>query len=122
MALIGIAVMQVTWRNRLVFKFKNLRKKNKGKSHALSDDNDDSEGDQPPSKKPHIDMDEHNRNLVLLREEMKKRKPKSKVVNNLMDEMELERRRWITSDCPTANEVVAEYPSLRVQKWVSCDH
>ena len=83
------------------------------------DDDDDDLDDQPPSKRPHIDMDQHNSDLKLLKAEMKKSKPKSKVLKNLMDETELERRRWITSDCPTAHEVVAEYPSLRVQRWVS---
>ena len=112
--------MQVTWRNKLVFKFKNLRKK-KRKSCSLGEDGLEADllVEQPPSKKPHIDMAQHKSNVLLLQAEFKKKKPKSKVVKNIMDETEAERRRWITADCPTSNKVVAEYPALRIQEWVS---
>ena len=69
--------MQVTWRNKLVFKFKNLRKK-KRKSCSLGED--DLEADllveQPPSKKPHIDMAQHKSNVLLRQAEFK---PKSRI-------------------------------------------
>ena len=68
-----------------------------------------------------IDMAQHESNLRSLQQEMKKKKPKSKVVNLLLDETEDERRRWITVDGPSAHEVVLDYPPLRVQKWVSCN-
>lgn len=97
-------------------KFKNLKKKRKAKDNA----EDDLEDDQPASKKPRIDESEYKRYLNLLKQEMKKKKPKSKVVKQSLDETMDERRRWIEIDCPTALDVVIMYPPLRVQRWVSC--
>lgn len=59
------------------------------------------------------------RTKLLLGEEFKKKKPKSKTVKKLMDETEEARREWIASDAPSVQEVMAVFPSLRFQRWVS---
>lgn len=60
----------------------------------------------------------HRHNLVELKDEMKKKKPKSKVIKELMDDTMHERRQWIEKDGPSAQDVVIMYPPLRIQRWV----
>ena len=74
--------------------------------------------DAPTSKQPRCDEAEYKHHIVLLKTEMKKAKPKSKVIKQLMDETMDERRQWIDNDGPTAEDIVIMYPSLRVLKWV----
>ena len=49
---------------------------------------------------------------------MTKRKPKSAVVNECMDNTSERRRKWIMEDGPCIANVLQEYPSLRFSKWV----
>lgn len=53
-----------------------------------------------------------------LKQEMKKKKSKSKIIKQLLDDTMDERRRWIKTDYPTAEDIVAVYPPLRLQRWV----
>lgn len=56
--------------------------------------------DQPTSKRLCVDKSEYEANTKLLKIEMKKKKPKSKVVKKLMDATEEARRDWIQNDSP----------------------
>ena len=62
-------------------------------------------------KKPCLDLDtdEYKSNVKLLKEELKKKKPKSKTIKNIMDDTEQTRRTWITTDGLSVQEVVTEY-------------
>lgn len=96
-------------------KFKNLRKRKKKQGHNSGGNEDD---EQLCRKKPCLDTDEYKSNVKLLKEELKKKKPKSKTIMNIMDDTEQTRRTWITTDGPSVQEVLTEYPSLRFQRWV----
>lgn len=90
--------------------------KKKTKKDAI--DGSDKEDQLPPSKKARIDEAEYKSLLAILKEEMKKKKPKSQIIKDTLDATREERRRWIEKDLPTADEVILLYPSLRVEKWV----
>ncbi len=89
-----------------------MRKRDKRKYSAADEDDE-----APNAKKPCTDECESN--LKLLKEELKKKKPKSKEIKTLMDETEGSRREWIDNDGPTVQEVMCVYPTLRFQRWVS---
>ena len=88
-------------------KFKNLRKR-KAKITELHED-----------QRTHAWRPDYVANVGLLKEELRKKKPKSKIIKKLMDETEQARRDWIGDYTPTVLEVLGEYPALRLQRWVS---
>lgn len=72
----------------------------------------------PPAKKPRKES-EIAAQISLLRQEMQKSKPKSKVIRKLLDETETERRTWISENGPCICDVIIRYPPLKHQRWVS---
>ena len=90
--------MQTIWRNKLREKFKNLRKRRK----------------RPSDKK---DPAEHKQSLSVLKEEIRKKK-KIKNIKQLLMTTYTEWRRWIVEEGPSVQDVVRQYPPLRIQRWV----
>jgi hypothetical protein len=71
-----------------------------------------------PSAKKQCKDNKYKQHIRRLKEEMKKKKPKSKVIRELLAETEDMRRQWIQEDAPPSHDVVLEFPVFRHQKWV----
>ena len=106
-----------TWRNRIVQKFKNVRRPTK-RRHG-------DESVSPTAKIPRLGEDanemddgEYEQCVKELNQEMKRAHPRSGKVKDLMDKTKTMRRKWIKSSKPTSLELVEKFPFLRVEKWV----
>ena len=75
-----------------------------------------------PKKSKDVDLSEHRQKISLLKDEMKKKTPKSKHIKELMADTWNERRQWMVEECPSVQEVVTKYPPLRLQRWVGYIH
>lgn len=86
------------------------------------DKENDSELSTPPAKKTRRELDEECsfwNDKCQLQEEWVKSKPRISTLKQLMDATYKKRRGWITGCCPSASEVLQEYPCFKSGKIVS---
>ena len=124
--------IQSTWRSKLINRFKNSRK---GSKRKLPNDSNNDSVDEPPNKVAKrstpsrfylhpkgesLPEAEYEKLVYQLKVEFtEKSHPKSKTMKSLMDDTFTTRRRWIVDEQPKVVEVLAKFPFLNSERWVS---
>lgn len=128
-------VLQGSWRDRLITRFKNIRKG--GGKEKLAESSEDG---RPPAKKskttanekpseflslnevPSSSEDlseaEYDDKVRELREESSKSRRKSKIMGELIVITYSNRRKWILEQYPPIREILEKYPFLQLERWV----